>query len=297
MDAIIGHESHKKVFERLIENGSLSHAYLFVGPESIGKTTFIRALTSQLLGVPDEKLAMNADVSWVTCPVDEKTGIQKATLSVEIIRDLREALSMGAFLGGYRVAVIEDASAMTPSAGNALLKMLEEPPKRTVLFLRAKRVEDVPRTIVSRTQIIRLELVSSEDIVKALILRGASRKEADELANIALGRPGIALSFLTDRQAYADWRTQADVFEQHLDTGIAERLTLARNLLSKDDQKDHARGERIFTAWEFVLRKKLRAEPEGLRWVQGLDRLARSRTAFSRHTSLQLAFEHTLLHL
>ncbi len=295
MDDVIGHEPVKKVFERLILNGSLSHAYLFTGPESVGKTTLIRALSAKVLGISEEKLPAHPDFSNVVCPLDEKTGVRKTILPVESIRDLRESLSMSALSGGWRVAVMEDASAMNAAAANALLKMLEEPPARTLVFLRAARSDDLPRTIVSRAQVVRLKLVSSGAIVSALMEKGAGMKEAQELARIACGRPGVALRFLLDRQAYADWRAQTEIFRRHLQLGAADRLVFAKNLLPKDELKDHERGEAVFQTWEFVLRDGLRSPASSCRSVNALERLAQSREAFRHNTSLQLAFEHVLL--
>jgi len=295
MDTVIGHEPVKKAFERLILNGSLSHAYLFTGPESVGKTTLMRMLSARVLGTSEEKIAVHPDCSWVTCPVDEKTGVRKTILPVESIRDLRESLAMSAFSGGWRVAVIEDASAMNAAAANALLKMLEEPPARTLVFLRAARPDDLPRTIVSRAQVVRLKPVASHAIISALVEKGAGMKEAQELARIACGRPGIALRFLLDRQAYADWRVQTETFLRHLHLGVADRLALAKHLLSKDELTHYDRGLAVFQAWEFVLRDGLRAPESSRRSVGALERLAQSREAFRRHTPLQLAFEHVLL--
>lgn len=298
MDECVGHHAFSEFFSRLIDRQALSHAYLVVGPEHVGKTTFIRQVIQQLLQVPEERLLTHPDVSWVTRLTDEKTGNVKQTLSVEQIRALRSDLAMGALLGGYRVAVIEDADCFTTSSANALLKILEEPPKRTILFLRAERVEDVPQTIASRTEVIRLSLVPHEEVVKTLVMRGASKDEAVELARVAAGRPGLALHFLTDRAAYTAWRTHRTLFEAQLNTSLSDRMAYARNLTSsKPGSGDHAEGDLIFAVWETVLRDQLRSDPKTERWRQALERLEESRNAFARHTSLQLAFEHTLLHL
>lgn len=297
MNGIVGHEALKTVFERLIERDALSHAYVFTGSESVGKSTFMRALSARTLQTTAESLSSHPDFSRVVCPVDEKTGVRKIVLPVEAIRDLRESLSMSAFLGGWRVAMIEDAAAMSAGAANALLKILEEPPKKTLILLRATRPEDLPHTIVSRTQVVRLRTVASGTIVSALVERGASKKEAEELARVALGRPGVAIRFLTDREAYAAWRAQMETLAHHVMLGAVERLALAKRLAPKEEPKNHDHGETIFQAWESAFRERLRTHADAGRFVRALERLNESREAFRHHTQLQLAFEHTLLSL
>jgi DNA polymerase-3 subunit delta' len=96
------------------------------------------------------------------------------------------------------VVIISDAQAMNPSAGNALLKVLEEPPDRTILILTALQTSDLLPTIVSRCQHIRFNPVSRKNIESFLIQRhGANPDEAKIIAIMANGSLSKAVSIIT----------------------------------------------------------------------------------------------------
>ena len=299
----MGHENVQEVFNRLFISDRLSHAYLIVGPESVGKSTIIRDIASRLLEVPSAELTHHPDFMWVEREIDEKKETRKSNVGVKQIRNLRQRLSMSSFSGGYKVAVIEDAEFMNQAAANALLKILEEAPKKTVIFLRATSTDDLPKTITSRTQVFHLSLVSKDKIEKLLVSRGASKKEAKEIAEISNGRPGSALKLFEDRAALRQYRDDVDFLNSSMTSSVTSRMLLAKNLVPKNKLQNKEVGERILQSWEIVLRKKLVESVELGNIDQinqsliTLKKLSQSKKSFNNHTPLQLAFEHTLLHL
>ena len=101
----------------------------------------------------------------------------KKNISIEQIRKLREKLGLRAFLGEYKVALIDEAESMTEEANNALLKTLEEPSEKTVIILITTNARSLPQTIVSRCQIIRFLPVNRKGILEFLDNHGILRSD------------------------------------------------------------------------------------------------------------------------
>ena len=107
MDEIVGHEDAHSFFDRALSASSLHHAYLVLGPEHVGKTTFVEAVASRILSTTPPRLDAHPDFVRVRKSVDEKTGKERTEISVEQIRALRETLSTHPVSARYRLAFIE----------------------------------------------------------------------------------------------------------------------------------------------------------------------------------------------
>jgi len=111
-----------------------------------------------------------------------------SAIKIDQIRQLQHALAMTPYEARQRVVIIADAHAMTPEAGNALLKSLEEPPERTTLILVAHQATDLLPTIVSRCQHLRFNPISARGLRDLLIrAKGLAENDAGILADMAHG--------------------------------------------------------------------------------------------------------------
>ena len=128
----------------------------------------------------------------------------KTLIRIGQIRDLCSMLALKPYEARYRVVILSDAHALNPEAGNSLLKVLEEPPDRTILILTAHHLHDLLPTIASRCQHIRFNPISHDALRDSLVTReGISAGEADLLATLAKGSLTGALSL-----AAAGWIEQ-----------------------------------------------------------------------------------------
>lgn len=212
-DSIIDQERPIRILTSLLANGTLPHALLFTGIEGVGKKTAAVALAMacNCTGREAGAEAARAPSPGRVEPCGECAACRKiaagvhpdilrlspagAMIKIDQVRDLCRLLTMKPYEARVRVVMIADAQTLNPAAGNALLKMLEEPPARTVLILTAPQTGDLLPTIVSRCQHIRFKPIARHHLV-AILTRayGVDPPEASLTAALAGGSLTRALS-------------------------------------------------------------------------------------------------------
>ena len=214
----------------------------------------------KILGQP---IANHPDVYFVSRERNEKEDKLNKNISVEQIRELERKLSLSSFLNSYKIGIIEEAEAMNAEAANSLLKTLEEPTPKTVIFLLATSASALPATIVSRCQILKFLPVGQKEIYEHLVGCGASRDEARQLSNISQGKPGVALGFWQSRAEAEGDGIAADYTEKIKglvdlmnSTTLAGRMEIFENIFrrEKDSQEVIVSFNQILSLWLSVLR-------------------------------------------
>ncbi|MDO5657032.1 MAG: DNA polymerase III subunit delta' [Paracoccus sp. (in: a-proteobacteria)] len=222
---VIGQDHAIRDFLGAVSAGRLHHAWLLTGPRGVGKATLAWALARWLLAggaedtlsVPDDdpvarRLAARSEprLHLVRRGFDEKTGRMRAEIGVDDIRRLLNFFHMSAAEGGHRVAIIDAADEMNPSAANAVLKMLEEPPQGAVILMVAHQPARLLPTIRSRCRELRLTPLAPDDLAQVL---GALGTEGDpeRLAALSGGSAGEALR-LAGQDGLARYQQIVDLF-------------------------------------------------------------------------------------
>jgi len=153
---IKGNSQTIEILKKYIAQGTLSGGYLFTGPEGVGKKTVALALAEELIGS-----AQHPDVHIIA---DEDPQIK-----IEAIRRLQKEINLKAYEGEYKVFIIDNAHTLTPEASNALLKILEEPPKKSLIILISDKPNLLFKTVISRCKILKflpLQRALLEDILR-----------------------------------------------------------------------------------------------------------------------------------
>jgi len=222
-ESIIGQDRPQKILSAFLQKGTIPHALLFTGIEGVGKESaavaFAMACNCSGSGSsfnhdrgehrkadqPGAAAPLMSGLPCGTCKACRKIEsdhhpdfirIQPAGpfIKIDQIRTLCQTLAMKPYEAKVRVVLISNAQMMNPAAGNALLKMLEEPPVRTILILVTSHPADLLPTIVSRCQQIHFLPISHENLVAALVRRhGVLARDAQIIATMAGGSMARAL--------------------------------------------------------------------------------------------------------
>ncbi|MEM7767743.1 MAG: DNA polymerase III subunit delta' [Pseudomonadota bacterium] len=214
---LFGNHDAESTFLEATASGRLHHAWLLEGASGIGKAQLARRLAGYLLGAkgpadapldaptsdPVVQLMQSGghpDLRWIARTPDDK-GKLPQDIKVDQIRDLIHFFTLAPALGGWRVGVIDALDEMNRSGANAVLKTLEEPPARAILFLIYHGKAPILPTVRSRCRRLSLAHLSEDDTHAALERAGAA--DIGRLAALADGRPGQALKLATPQGSAA----------------------------------------------------------------------------------------------
>jgi DNA polymerase-3 subunit delta' len=187
---LFGHEDAERAFLAIYRSGRVPHAWLIGGEPGIGKATFAYRIARFVLAHPDPSRVPSAAVS-LALPADhrtarriaasahadllvlertisETTGKLRTVIAVDQVRRLQAFFGSTAGEGGWRVCIVDSADELKyPEGSNALLKMLEEPPPRSLFLLVSHAPGRLLPTIRSRTRRLMLRPLSQGDVVRA----------------------------------------------------------------------------------------------------------------------------------
>lgn len=246
--SLIGHGWAVDVLQAALAHERVGHAYLFTGPEHIGKTTLARTFAQALNCLeqdpsqrpcgqcrPCRLIAMDRHPD-VRLLEPEVTGRGKRTLKIAEVRDLQRDLNLAAYEVRHKIAILTHFDAATQGASNAFLKTLEEPPSGVVLLLTATEADALLPTIASRCRIMTLRPLTAPALQSALEERWqVPQLEASLLAHLADGRPGWALRALRDPSLLQEREKQLSVLSQALPEGRVRRFHLADQLAKNSE--------------------------------------------------------------
>lgn len=275
----IGNESAVRQLQGAVRKDRVSHAYLFTGPDQVGKRTLAMDLARALCCVKQRDLDTNdfppcgdctacdrverfahPDVRLInantptSADADAQAAEKRVLIPIALISDIHSEAMLEPYESDYRIFVIDGANMMTPEAANSLLKTLEEPQPAVRLLLTAPSQTQLPATIVSRCHTISLRSVPVDTIRDALATTlGASDEQARDLAALSGGNPGWAVAAFNDPSLVDSARQSASRIVTTLQSGLEQRFEYARNM-ADEFRRDKQVASQEVTRWTQIVR-------------------------------------------
>lgn len=254
---IIGQDHITTILKNQILQSRLSHAYLFTGTRGTGKTSLAKVFARAINCLdPNDAEPCNECENCLEAMSGKAVDIIEldaaSNNSVDNIRELRDKAIYLPTKLKYKVYIIDEVHMLSKGAFNALLKILEEPPKHLIFILATTEPERIPKTIISRVQRFDFKRIDEDLIAKNLsrVLETIGKKYEDEavqiVARAGAGSMRDALSMLESTISYSDTLTKESVLkalgllDESYSTGILEAI-FTRNL-----EKYYANLDKLF---------------------------------------------------
>lgn len=247
---IVGHEHAIDLLRRALAAQRVRHAYLFTGPEHIGKTLLAQRFAQTLLctGGPDPRVAPQNPCG--TCLACRKVihgnhpdlhfisrAPDKQFILIEQVRALQGDSARKTLEGRRNIFIIRGMHEMNVQAANCLLKTLEEPEADVVLLLTTSDPGLLLPTILSRVQQVSLHLLTSTRIKEALEQGWqVEPEEATLIAALAAGRMGWAVQAIQNEDLLVERREQLEMLTNLLAANRVERFEVAQRLSADSDK-------------------------------------------------------------
>ena len=224
-EKIKGQNFAKKYLTNSIKSNMVSHAYMFEGPNGIGKNTMARELAAILLEM--ENLFNSPD--YIEIKPDGNS------IKIAQIRKLQSDILVKPYKS-YKIYVIDEAQKMTVEAQNALLKTLEEPPKYAIIILITDNKESLLDTIKSRCEIIKFTPIPMQEVASYLTMNGIDSKRASLLANFSRGSMKKAIE-LSESEEFHLMREEVQKYvETFLNGNLIEIMDIQSSIEKYKDQ-------------------------------------------------------------
>ncbi len=299
MKTIIGNEKAITYLNSAVESRDLSHAYLFVGPASVGKTRAALAMARQLLCVGEGE----SDCGCASCKQVALLGhpdlhyLDGNGSGIDEVREIVQSLQLAPYQSVYRIAVVAHAEKLTIPALNSFLKTLEEPKDNTIIILTTENSKNLLDTITSRTRKVNFTTVNDKVVFEYLNQElGVKRDLATKATTLAAGRLGIALNYLDDESRAQSEITESDEFIRIFrSNSIADKLSFAKKFVGDKADLSGKLDRVAVRAREQLLSVISRSANDSSVLLSMLDAVAKAEDLLRKNVNNKLVIESILL--
>jgi len=237
---IIGHKKQQEFLKKLTQAESIPHALLFTGSEKLGKKKIAFEFISSIF---KENIFQHPDFTFIAA--------EQKQIKIGQIRDVNWKLSLKPVQAPFLAVVIDQAHLMTRQAQNCFLKSLEEPKSKAVVILITEHPRFLLPTIISRCQTIKFYPVQKKEIKDYLKTKDIKEEQIEEIVQICLGRPGLAVDFSQDLKKLEQRQKKIKELIEIISSPIAMRFKYAKELSESDELYE------TLSVWLSYFRKNL----------------------------------------
>ncbi len=214
--ALVGHGAAVQAFTNACQSGRMPHAWLITGSKGVGKASFAYLAAKALMNAASPEAIdplwqaedsqdthlietdAHPDMFVLKRRFNEKTDKFFADIPAENVRDLKKSFSLSAARGGWRVAIVDSIDELNKFGVNSLLKLLEEPPQKSIFFIVCHNPGRLLDTIKSRCRSLHFNTLSNDELVGLIAQRsaGIDPNEAAAAAYLAQGSAGRAFELV-----------------------------------------------------------------------------------------------------
>ena len=281
---ILGNENNKKILETSIKTGNISHSYMFIGKDGIGKFMFAKEFAKAILCIGEEKpcnqceacISFNGENNPDITIIDE----EEKSIKTETIKEMVKGVYEKPIKSSKKVYIINDSQKMTKEAQNSLLKTLEEPPEYVVIILITENENLLLNTIKSRCTKIKFNSLSNNQIKQ--ILNESSLSET--VLELAEGSVSKALTA----------QGKVEIFNSVKDTfSNLEKISII-DLLNKKDVifKDKESIEEILNYINIILFNKTK---ENTKYIDCISIVEETKDRLKKNSNYDMSIDNLLL--
>jgi len=239
---LIGHKQQWIFLKQAFINNRLPQAFIFSGEERIGKKKIAFEFAKMILCENKEKAPCQV---CQNCTLVEKNfhpdfifiSSEKKEIQIDQIRNLQKNISLTPVLCLQKIIVINNAHCLNIQAQNCLLKTLEEPKNKAMFILISSMASVLLPTIRSRCATLKFYPLKEEEIKNSI-------KIPEDFLLHSLGKPGMAVDFLTNQSNFLDFQNCLNVAKKFLTGNLLDRLLFIKNLYSKIKDDETKEGDK-----------------------------------------------------
>ncbi|MCK4520556.1 DNA polymerase III subunit delta' [Candidatus Parcubacteria bacterium] len=287
---IIGHKKQWQFLKSCYEMQKLSHAYLFSGPEHIGKKTLAVEFV-KFLNCEAEKPSLKPCQVCRSCKDIEKKAYPdfllvepEKEIKISQIRKMENVFSLYPSLSSFKIAIIDKAHSMTKEAQNSFLKTLEEPKGNTLFILISEYPEMLLPTILSRVQRINFHPAKQEEIGDYIKSKNISNEKFREVVELSLGRIGEIIDLIRNPHRLEEFKNRIREIDKLTKSDLSYRFQYVKDLTEKNNDL-----KEVLDIWLRYFRKKLLAAIKS----QNIDSLTSIKITIENISKIQLLISTT----
>lgn len=306
--SIIGHEKQLERLEEDIASGNLSHAYLLSGANSVGKYTVAKKMAGIL------QCENNFCHECPACLQVEKGSHidtielrgKRESIKIDEVRKLMERLNMTR-QSPYKILLIQSLERMTTEAANSFLKMLEEPPQRTIFIMTTDNVRALLPTIISRVRMLKFAPDSYQYLVEKLreLYPNCDEETLKRVGLFSAGKTGMAVHLMENPDSLASHVEVYHRVQNFLERrNVADRFSYVDELAkaektNKEVEEEAVGPDRIdifFNMLTHVLRSKiLEGSPLTDSHIKTLSKIGEAGMLLKKNVNSRLVLENLML--